>query len=251
MLAPLYKKPACHYCKHQLNRRTIDAIPPTNDFKSLADKSIFSHKASVTTDFFTCAQCGWWVVHQDFISGTDLADGVHWAKLKQFDIRKADVPIQHLRDYISKNPYKIYDISPQSFEKLLVDCLRDFFDCEARHVGGPGDGGIDIILVISDEPILVQVKRRSSPQAVESVRIVREILGTLLSENVYQGIIISTANRFSKEAIRNVELPVIKSKGYKVSLYDYQTVLKIITSDRKTAFTPWSALWPSGSDIKG
>lgn len=250
-LMPLYQNPACPFCTHAIQRQRAKDRPATIDFKTLLeDKGAFTTGPELpVTDTHICSNCGWWLVYQNFFnSNLDAADAVHWAKRKSFDIRKADAPLQHLRDYLSKNPTKLFDVSPRALELLLADCLGDVFDCEARHVGGPGDKGIDIVLIIADEPVIVQVKRRSTPDFVEGVRVVRELLGTLLSEEVYQGIVISTANRFSKEAVRNAELPVIQSKGYSVSLYDYQTVLDIIRAGRRVDFSPWDSLWKqSGS----
>jgi len=125
----------------------------------------------------------------------------------------------------------------------MTDCLKDFFDCEARHVGGPGDRGIDIVLIISDKPLIVQVKRRSSPNSIESVKVVRELLETLLSENFCHGVVVNTAKRFSKEAVRLVELPVIVNKGYTIELYDYSAVFEIIGRSSKINYQPWDDLW--------
>jgi restriction system protein len=253
MLSPLYKGQGCHFCKRQLTKEQAKDGSYTHAFSLIADKLGITRLQSLDTDIFRCQHCGWWAVHQDimgrYISETEnytslvFASGVHWSKIREFEISSVDIPIQHLRDYLRQHPDKLYDISPRAFELLLTDCLRDFFDCEAIHVGGPGDKGIDIILVVSDNPILVQVKRREKPDSVESVRVVREVLGTLLLESQYHGMIISTAKRFSREAVRAATLPVITSKGFKVTLYDYQTVLNIISAGRKTTYAPWGDLW--------
>ncbi len=48
--------------------------------------------------------------------------------------------------------------------------------------------GKDLIVLESDSPILVQVKRRKNPDHVELIKGVREFVGTLYIENERKGI---------------------------------------------------------------
>ncbi len=113
--------------------------------------------------------------------------------------------------------------------------------------GGPGDGGVDVILVQSSTPTLVQVKRRSKPEAIENVSTVRELLGTLLVQGKQSGIIVSTASRFSSQAVREAQVPVVRNMGYKLCLYNYDALFEVI---RHTASNeqPWEGLWKSGEE---
>ena len=45
---------------------------------------------------------------------------------------------------------------------------------EARLVGKTNDGGVDLILLESDAPILVQVKRRKRAEKTEGVVVIRD-----------------------------------------------------------------------------
>lgn len=45
-------------------------------------------------------------------------------------------------------------------EELVASVFRDFYECEVEVVGKSNDGGVDVIVIDSDNPIMVQVKRR-------------------------------------------------------------------------------------------
>jgi hypothetical protein len=46
-------------------------------------------------------------------------------------------------------------------EELVASVLPEHFACTAHVVGKTNDGGVDLILIDADEPIIVQVKRRT------------------------------------------------------------------------------------------
>jgi restriction system protein len=52
----------------------------------------------------------------------------------------------------------------------VASVFSEFMDCEAIHVGGPNDQGIEVILVQGERHYVVQVKRRQLADAVESVK---------------------------------------------------------------------------------
>jgi hypothetical protein len=101
------------------------------------------------------------------------------AILKEFKTNDVNLPIAALLNALAKDKRLLHQIHPTKMEELAQSVLSDFFNCEVMHVGKAGDGGKDLIVIQKDEPILVQVKRRSKENAVESVSTVRDILGTI------------------------------------------------------------------------
>jgi hypothetical protein len=78
-----------------------------------------------------------------------------------------------------------------------------------------GDGGIDIFMIKDDVTWLVQVKRRtnSKPESVETVRLLN---GALLREGRFSGMVVTSAESFTKNAVSEA---VIKTPGpYAVQL---------------------------------
>jgi len=57
----------------------------------------------------------------------------------------------------------LYDVDPYKLEDIAQVVFSAYYNCEIKHVGKTGDGGKDLLIVQSDDPILVQVKRRENP----------------------------------------------------------------------------------------
>lgn len=72
--------------------------------------------------------------------------------------------------------------------------FSSFYECEGKHVGRSHDGGVDLIMINSDKPILILVKRRTNKNHTESVKSFKEFVGTLTHKMSSNGIYVSTAN---------------------------------------------------------
>jgi restriction endonuclease Mrr len=83
----------------------------------------------------------------------------------------------------------------------VASVFGEFMSCDAIHIGGPGDEGIDLILVDGNRKYVVQVKRRSRRGATESVSSIREFVGAMVLKGEVRGLFISTAAQFSREAM--------------------------------------------------
>lgn len=130
---------------------------------------------------------------------TSYNENIYYSSIvKSFDLNDKELPLDVLYAEMCKNEKIIYDINPYKLEQFTQSVLSDFFDCEVKHVGRTGDGGKDLIVVQSDEPILVQVKRRENPNHVELIKGVREFIGTLFIDGAKKGIYVTTAKKFSK-----------------------------------------------------
>jgi restriction system protein len=161
---------------------------------------------------YRCAwqcRCGWWQArYRDY----HYDSGMYWdhravrsAILRRYVPSDSDVPIRALRQALLQRPELIDSVRKNKAEELVGSIFRDNFDCEVRLVGRSGDGGIDLILVLSDKEVLVQVKHRdkgSHAWRAEPVSTVREFLGALRLAQGRYGILVTTAQHFTAGAIQ-------------------------------------------------
>lgn len=193
-----WKDDKCPFCKSDLQ------LVFSGSRSATAGKDMF-----YSGKVFECHKCGWWTYKTHFVEEYDYiqrVDGIytdtrHYAITKSFDIDDKMLPIEVLKTELKKKPEMIYGINPYKLEELSQDILRGIYDCEVHHVGRRGDGGTDLIILESDDPILVQVKCRQNPEHIELVKGVREFVGTMFIEDKRKGIYISTAKSFSKGSV--------------------------------------------------
>lgn len=155
----------------------------------------------------------------------------NWAyisKLREFDINLPEGCSEELTLYIRRHPNFLYSCNPTRFEKLVADVFRaNYTHAEVFHVGKPGDGGIDVLLIeTGSEQWLIQVKRRKSQKRSESVKTIRDILGAMVVEGTPRGIVVSTTERFSQPAIQAVTKA--KRNGMTVYLVDKGILNKML-----------------------
>jgi hypothetical protein len=88
----------------------------------------------------------------------------------------------------SKNKFEYWqNLTWREFEKETAILLNNL-GIDANATKGTGDKGVDIVAAYRNKKVLVQCKKHKAPVGPA---IVRELLGTLLSENANLGIIIS------------------------------------------------------------
>jgi restriction system protein len=131
-----------------------------------------------------CSSCGWWDLlydgkRWDEFMGLHIRKVIRNGILKSFNISDAGLPVEILRSEIQKRPDVMYHIHPRKMEELVKSVFSDFYDCEVEHCGGPRDKGIDLLVIDSESPIVVQVKRRSRKNKTESFAIIRDLLGAM------------------------------------------------------------------------
>ena len=155
-----------------------------------------------------CPSCAYWRLHHQ--KAVYLGRGGHlfgyegWeSKLQSFKevLPKGLSPA--FAQYLRRHPSTLRRLNPTRMEKLVADIFKaNYGYADVMHVGGPGDGGVDVLFVESeDKKWLVQVKRRSSTDKTEGVTTVRNLLGVMASEGELRGIVVSSANRFTRPAI--------------------------------------------------
>lgn len=188
------------------------------------------------------------------------------SKTRSFDSEAPEGTLSEVAQFFRRNPRLYNSVAPRYLEQLVARIFRDSGNyAEVTHVGRPDDGGVDVVLVESDEASwLVQVKRRESPAAVESVSTVRNLLGTLILENSDRGVVVSTADHFSLRARQAVDRSA--GSGFLVRLLDrsaldallgralpeapWEEVLGQLTAERWRWFG-WSPATVDVGDVRG
>jgi len=158
----------------------------------------------------------------------DSLEATAWSKLASFN---ADLPegiCQDLAQAIRQDPRRWHEITPGNLERFLSAAFRSTGEyCKVKHVGRPGDGGIDVVLVdASSNKWLVSVKRRETPTKTEPISTLRDILGAMILEGSRHAIIATTAGRFSAPA-RSAKVTALQ-KGLRIELMDRNALNRLI-----------------------
>ncbi|MBU3156333.1 restriction endonuclease [Clostridium estertheticum] len=165
-----------------------------------------------------CDTCRWWEhslysymddqhKYQQF---KDWENKINSAILKKFGLNSKEVTIITLRKYISENNDYIYNIKDKKMEELVASVFKEHYNCDVRLVEKSNDGGVDLILIQSGKSTIVQVKRRTVAEKVESVKEIGELLGATMLAESRNCIFVTTVNHFSKDAIKSKQLAISK-----------------------------------------
>lgn len=192
-------------------------------------------------DLSVCRQCGWWteVVGSKGFGWADCKwnDG----KLKTYDIASLEVPLSELRSYLRRHPDDVAHVNPFHFERLVADCVKDSYkDSQITHVGGTRDRGIDFLLAqATGETWIVQVKRRANIRATEGVDAVRQLNGVLFREGAARGMVVTTAARFSPDAISETRVSTPTKAKYEMRLLAYPDLVDLFDIVPTEPYQPW------------
>ena len=223
---PLQNLTYCAYCSTKLLR---------------IEEDIFQESSHRDYCLWYCQKCRFWqarVYSDPFLRCMPPPENwVYISKLREFKGCLPECCDAELAAYIRRNPDVLHSYPPTRFEKLVADVFRaNYVNAEVLHVGGPNDGGIDVKLIEADgEQWLIQVKRRESHKKAERVSTIRDMLGAMVVEGALQGVVISTAPRFSREAQQAAT--IAGKRGMTVRLVDrgiFEKMLDPILPDR-----PW------------
>lgn len=187
--------------------------------------------------------CRWWLQApppepKGFHSLTNLGK---WSIIKRFNWADKELPSSYLKEYLKEQPALIRDTHHTAFEKLVGDFLKDIYGpIEITHVGGSHDGGRDLYgILTTGEEFLVEVKRRTKSGSVESVDTVRRLLGVMIREGIHRGVIVTSADTFSPDA---VEFSIPKegsSVFYQFDLLKYQDLVQWLNLSNDHDNAPW------------
>lgn len=175
----------CPYCSAPLDNLSID-------------RRTFAYD-TIVVRHDQCPQCGWWrkYWHPNKFSIGETLIGI----LQATDPVARDAAITSLGEAVLTRDGEPVDLPPTEFEQRVGDVLAEAYGCESVHTGRSGDGGIDLLLFDGEAgPIAVQVKRRQNTGRAEGVEVVRELRGAMVLAAIDRGMIVTSAERFTRGA---------------------------------------------------
>lgn len=197
----------------------------------------------------TCEDCGFWRIVEvqgagGFKHGVEVPAVT--SVVREFSVASLEAPIQDLRAFLRKRPESMMDMHPRVFELLIRDCLRSVYPgCEVIHVGATGDGGVDLKIVqTGEDPILVQVKRRTRANASEGVDVVRTLNGVLFREGVPTGMVVTSAERFTKAAMSEAHVKWPEANEYRMDLHPRYDIISWLNLPAPDPYQPWRTAAP-------
>jgi hypothetical protein len=199
---------------------------------------------------WNCRSCAHWQMRESFdepdCMSVQYGRTARLSKLRDFEHTLPEGCEQELAQHIRRHPRLLCNMNPERFERLVRDIWRyNFAPCEARHVGGTNDGGVDVIFVDSQgKQWLLQVKTRQRPDYAEGVKPLRELIGTMLVEGTPRGIFVSTADHFTYRAYELVNR--VDKLGYLVNLVDRGLLHRMVS--HLLPNRPWIQLVESEMD---
>jgi restriction system protein len=190
----------------------------------------------------SCGNCGWWRVRKRIETTGDIeaeSAVIKNAVLRKYELASKDVPISILQTYLRDHFDDVTHIHDAQMELLVKSVFSEHFSCDVEHVGKSHDGGIDLLLVQSDSPVVVQVKRRRSLSHVEGVSGIRELLGATLLKGGKKCIYVSTCSKFSEPskdtAAQAIDLGLVES----YELYDFSRFSAALKLTTTSNLEPW------------
>ena len=152
-----------------------------------------------------CDYCRFWQARLYSSFNACMPPPDNWAyisKLREFNINLPDGCSEELAWQIRTHPDLLHSFNPTRFEKFVADVFRaNYTNAEVTHVGGPGDGGVDVLLIdTGEEDWFVQVKHHKSQNHSEEVKTIRDIIGAMHLREGRIGIVVSAAEKFSQPA---------------------------------------------------
>jgi hypothetical protein len=198
---------------------------------------------------YECPNCNWWKLLDNYGYGDvkddhelgldDFRKTLNKGIIKSYDIDDKATPLDVLNNEIKKNPELLYSIHPKNFELLTRDVFSEFYKCEVLHCGKSHDGGIDLLMINSDDPILIQCKRRELPDKIEPISAIREFIGALFIEDRNKGIYVTTARDFSRNTKKMIKEQLSKRKFERFDLVNYNDFVSMHNLANKITVKPW------------
>lgn len=144
-----------------------------------------------------------------------------------------DLDSEFLVTHLKRHPKDLPKIGPKRAETFVIELLADYLKSEVKPIGGVKDKGVDGYVIKNDKiSSIVQIKWRENINGAESVKVIREVAGTLLARGVPSGILISNKDHFSKDAIEDSKLISNRKLSglgkMNLSLIDYHKILDML-----------------------
>jgi hypothetical protein len=217
------KRTICPFCRSTMKVHKYERHK--GDFKE--------DRATYGFDLALCTYCFFWQYVGSRWSAAFLMTGASHSlalsKAWTFD----EPPLQchtELAQYLRRNADGWHSLASRDLEQLVASIFKaNYANAEVIHVGRPGDGGKDVIFIDADglTRTLIEVKRRTYPEAVEPVLTVRSLVGALVAESALRGIVVSTASHFSYAA--QALATGVAKVGYSIDLIDRGKLDRMLT----------------------
>jgi len=211
---------SCPYCKNKTTR--------------IHKKTISFPGFETQVHLFKC-KCGWWGIGEygttkniNFLH-SDSRNKIIAGILKSYEIDSNKIPVNTLNEVLAKDNSNLFKIHPTKLEEIVQHVFSSYYNCEVIHCGKSHDGGIDLMLINSEKPTLIQVKRRTKPDHIESVSTVRDLLGAMFINDTQKGMIVSTANRFSRPSNKIANFLIERGKVEVFELVDFKKFCEMLT----------------------
>jgi hypothetical protein len=205
--------------------------------------SACSRYSSVTA---SQCNCGWWDMQYSESTGSSSTEGwtewINWTHgiLKRFDVSRMDVLVDLLRRVLVNRPGTLDHLHSRKMEELVRSLFVDVYPgCEVHHCGRSHDGGIDLILVLTDSPVAIQVKRRLRTDKGESVSAVKEFLGVMMVQGFTHGIYVTTAHHFWATAKSETSEAVRRKVVSGLELIERESFLSMLNMVRPAVVPTW------------
>lgn len=237
------KKGWCPFCKKEVNK--------VFEYSGMDFERLKGVSFEEVENVWKCDKCGWW--QHSFYSYMesyeeysqeykDWYEELNSSILRRFDVGSKKAPINILRDYITRNADKIYNINYKKMEELVASVFREHYNCDVHMAGKSHDGGKDLVLIESDKSIIVQVKRRMSAKKTEAAKEIRELLRTTVLERSRNSIFVTTADNFSPDAIKTANKAITNSIVDTFELFDYNRFMNLLNLYKKHELEIWRNL---------
>lgn len=156
--------------------------------------------------YIWCCACGWWEVLESdggvFFGDVSFEHTLSSAVLRKFGRSSLGESLHALRVEVLSCTELLYSMEPKKMELFVASVMEGVYDCDVHVCGRSHDGGVDLVLLNSETPTFVQVKRRHEGIKSESVFQVRHLLGATLLKGGSSCAFVTTADHFSREARR-------------------------------------------------
>jgi hypothetical protein len=208
-----------------------------------------------------CAECGWWFInveHDRVISSSPppvgaLERSIWESVYKRFRIEDKAVPLAALRVHLERKKSDIYRVKKTTFEKLMGSVYSDYYPgSEVRHIGGPGDNGIDLYAIIGADPHAVQIKLRESQRHPEGPAVVRDLIGAMMicKTKTRHGHVVTTAEQFTTAAQRTAQNPELEREGIQIELKALPDILRMLGVANRKLRSAWEGPWDSARSAR-
>lgn len=191
-----------------------------------------------------CKYCGYWFGRGTMSWGHSYDQRLFTAIIRTFHIDSLDIPVKALVRHLVNNTEDLLSINPFKAEEVVCDLLSEQMGSEVIKVGGRRDRGVDGYFVVNGlQKTLIQVKWRRDNRGGEGVRVVRELVGTLIAQGQPSGLLVTTKDYLTRDAmseIADVVASNLTSTKLNLEYKTYSTLIEMLElrlSDRLGSMT--------------